>query len=76
MLGGLYFRKKQTRLHKVVSLRNNIVVLIHLNCLTTKKQATKFSSANFHKMLSSSYIILRIQRLGGKQRRSNIGGSS
>ena len=29
----------------------------------TKKQATKFSFANFQKRLSLSYIILRIQRL-------------
>ena len=29
----------------------------------TKKQTTKFSSANYQKMLSPSYIILRIQRL-------------
>ena len=27
-----------------------------INSLTTKKQATKFSSANFQKMLSPSYI--------------------
>ena len=40
------------------------------NSLTTKKQTTKFSSANFQKMLSQSYIILRIQRLEGKQCRS------
>ena len=32
-----------------------------------KKQTTKFSSAIFQKMLSPSYIILRIQRLEGKQ---------
>ena len=38
--------------------------------LTTEKQTTKFSSANFQKMLSPSYIILRIQRLEGKQCRS------
>ena len=31
------------------------------NYFTTKKQTTKFSSANFQKMLSSSYIILRFQ---------------
>ena len=34
---------------------------------TTRKQTTKFSSANFQKMLSPRYIILRIQRLEGKQ---------
>ena len=38
--------------------------------LTIKKQRTKFSSANFQKMLSSSYIILRIQRQEGKLCRS------
>ena len=30
----------------------------------TKKQTTKFPSANFQKMLSPSSIMLRIQRLG------------
>ena len=40
------------------------------NSLTTKKQTTIFSSANFQKMLSPSYIILRIQRVEGKQCRS------
>ena len=38
-------------------------VSYHINSLTTKKQTTKFSSANFQKNLSLSYIILRIQRL-------------
>ena len=50
-------------------------VPIHINSLTTEKQTTKFSSANFQKMLSPSYIILRIQRLEGKQCRSRWGGS-
>ena len=36
------------------------------NSLTTVKQTTKFSSANFQKMLSPSYIIQRIQTLEGK----------
>ena len=36
--------------------------LICFNSLTTKKQMTKFLSANFKKMLSPSYIIFRIQR--------------
>ena len=42
------------------------------NSLTTctQNQLAKFSSANFQKMLSPSYIILRIQRLDGKQCRS------
>ena len=40
------------------------------NSFTTKKQTTKFSSANFQKMLSPSYIILRIKKLEGKQCRS------
>ena len=39
----------------------------HLNSITTIEQTTKFSSAIFQKMLSQSYIILRIQRLEGKQ---------
>ena len=36
-----------------------------LKSLTTKEQTTKFSSANFQKMLGLSYIILRFQRLEG-----------
>ena len=36
--------------------------MINVINLTTKKQTTKFSSANFQKMLSSN-IILRIQKL-------------
>ena len=43
---------------------------LQIKSLTTEKQTTKFSSANFQKMLSPSYIIVRIQRLGGKQCRS------
>ena len=37
---------------------------------STKQQTTKFSSANFQKLLSPSYITLGIQRLEGKQCRS------
>ena len=37
-----------------------------------KKQTTKFSSGNLKKMLSSSYIILRIQKLEDKQCRSRM----
>ena len=33
------------------------------NSLTTRKQRTNFSFANFQKVLNSSCIILRIQRL-------------
>ena len=44
--------------------------IVGFNSLNTKKQMTKFSSANFQKMLSPSYIIFRIQRLDGKQCRS------
>ena len=40
------------------------------SALTTEKLTTKFSSTNFQNMLSPSYIILRIQRLEGKQFRS------
>ena len=52
----------------VYKLLDSLLVLI--NSLTTEKQTTKFSSANFQKNLSPSYIILRIQRLEGKQHRS------
>ena len=38
--------------------------------LTSKKETSKFSSANFQKMLSPIYIILRIQRPEDKQCRS------
>ena len=41
-----------------------------LNSLTTKKQATKLTSANFQKNLSAISIIFIIQRLEGKQCRS------
>ena len=52
-------------------LQTDTTVTVSLfNSLTTKKQTTKFSSANFQKMLSPSYIILRIQSLEGKQCRS------
>ena len=50
-------------------------VIQNVNSLTTEKQTTKFSSAIFQKMLSPSCIILRIQRLEGKQCRSRSGGS-
>ena len=39
----------------------------YVNSLTTENQKTKFSFANVQKVLSPSYIILRIQRLEGKQ---------
>ena len=57
----------------ICSYRSKFMPLI--NSLTTEKQTTKFSSPNFQKMLSPSYIILRIQRLEGKQCRSRWGGS-
>ena len=41
-----------------------------------QKQTTKFSSANFKKMLSPSVIILRIQRLEEKQCRPRWDASS
>ena len=41
-----------------------------VNSLTTKELMAKFSSANFQKLLSPRYIILRLQRLEGKQCRS------
>ena len=42
----------------------------YINSLTTEKQTTKFSTANFQKNFNPSYTILRIQRLEGKQCRS------
>ena len=42
------------------------ICVITLNSLITKKQTTKFLSANFQKMFSPCCIILRVQRLGGK----------
>ena len=41
-----------------------------LNSFNSKKQATKFLSANFQKILSPNFNILSIQRLEGKQCRS------
>ena len=41
------------------------------NSLTIEKMTTKFSSANFQKMSSPSYITLRIQRLEAEQSRPN-----
>ena len=44
---------------------SNSAFLLHgsllFNSFTTKKQATKFSSANFQKILSPSFIILRFK---------------
>ena len=42
-----------------------------LSSLSTEKQTTKCSSANFSKLLGPSHIILRIKRLEGKQCRSH-----
>ena len=68
-----------TQKSNTVDPRYNNSVLLYkftsFNSLTTEKQTTKFSSANFQKMLSPSYIILRIQRLEGKQCKSRWGGS-
>ena len=47
----------------------------YFNSLSTKKQRIKFLFANFQKMLSPSYILLRNQILEGKQCRSGWGGS-
>ena len=55
-------------------------VMEHLyvfNSLTTKKQTTKFSSANFPKMSTINFITLRIQRLESKRRQNlNFNSSS
>ena len=50
------------RCTKLINVSDNIDVKV-VSSLTTKEQTTKFSSANFQKMLSPSYII----RLKGKQ---------
>ena len=48
----------------MVSNRASVKVKFgYVKSLTTKKQTTKFSSANFKKMLNPNYNILRIQRL-------------
>ena len=44
--------------------------ILNSNSLTNEKQTIKFSSANFQKMSSPSYVLLRIQKVGGKQCRS------
>ena len=51
-------------------IRVSKVFFSGLTLLTTKKQTTKFSSANFQKMLCLGNIILRTQGLEGKQCRS------
>ena len=43
----------------------------NINSLTTKRQTTKFSSANLQKVLTPTYIILRIQRLEGRHMRAD-----
>ena len=60
----------QNRYIQIYMYNYYAVTKMLLNFLTTKKQMTKFLSANFQKMLSSKYIILRIQRPEGKQSRS------
>ena len=54
---------------------SNLLIYIAVNSLTTERQTTKLSSANFQTMLSQSFIVLGIQRLEGKQCRSSRGGS-
>ena len=56
--------------YPVCKKMGNHCILNHINSLTTEKQTTKVSSANFQKNLNPSYTILRIQRLEGKQCRS------
>ena len=58
-MGNVY----QCSLGVTAVLARSSCSIFFLNSFTTKKQMTKFSSANFQKMLSPSYIILRIQRL-------------
>ena len=47
----------------IMSMKHYTVRYSFINSLTTKMQMTEFSSAKFQKMLSPSYIILRIERL-------------
>ena len=42
-------------------------VLIHTNFLTTKKQTTKFSSANFQKNGKSKLYHIENSKIGNKQ---------
>ena len=74
---ALFYSKDgiKKRQKKMCRLLQFLFCALRVNSLTTEKQTTKFSSANFQKMLSPSYIILRIQRLEGKQCRSRRGGS-
>ena len=62
-----HYISKHKIIYHLVPIQGIKLQLYIVNSLTTEKQTTKFSSANFQKMLSPSYIILRIQRLGGKQ---------
>ena len=50
-----------------VTVIKNKETLINSLTAVTKKQTTIFSSGNFQKMLNTSYIIMRIHRLEGKQ---------
>ena len=67
-----HFRVSVTAIALDYAAHVHIILAAHapLKSLTTKQQTTKFSSANFQKMLNPSYIILRIQRQEGKQCRS------
>ena len=69
------WNKRVTRHDFIPEMQDLAAIPVCLTLLTTKKQTTKFSSANFKKMLSPSYIILRIQRLESKQCRCRWGGS-
>ena len=51
--------------HPGVGIGTQVLIVIQINSLTTKQQTTIFSPAIFQRMLSPSYVILRIQRLKG-----------
>ena len=67
--GGEGVELEVTRSTPMQVCRYGVTCLL-FNSLTTEKQTTKFSSANFQKISNPNYTILRIQRLEGKQCRS------
>ena len=69
----LFHLDRESRFILVYCCRYNILML---NSLTTIRQTTNFSSANFQKMLNPSFIILRIQKLEGKQCKSRSWATS
>ena len=71
---GILLRGRAKNKTSIVAFSESVCIhyasYSNIDSLTTKEYMTKFSSANFQKMLSPSYIILKIQRLEVKQYRS------